>query len=112
MRGSGDGKRSFYDWHLLKPEKAGKGGVQPAILEVTYIREKKPTLRIISEKQNSVIHGDLYQLEMIMRRIILGEKHPVIQKVINFREGWWGDGKGEVDLTQKPRNLTSTYLIG
>lgn len=42
MRGSGDGKRSFYDWHLLKPEKAGKGGVQPAILEVTYIREKKP----------------------------------------------------------------------
>lgn len=42
MRGSGDGKRSFYDWHLLKPEKGGKGGVQPAILEVTYIREKKP----------------------------------------------------------------------
>lgn len=41
MRGSGDGKHSFYDWHLLKPEKAGKGGVQPAILEVTYIREKK-----------------------------------------------------------------------
>lgn len=115
MRGSGDGKRSFYDWHLLKPEKAGKGGVQPAILEVTYIREKNPTLimrRLISEKQNSVIHGDLYQLEIIIRWLILGEKHPVIQKVINFREGWWGEGKGEVDLTQKPRNLTSTYLIG
>lgn len=63
VRGSGDGKRSFYDWHLLKPEKAGKGGVQPAILEVTYIREKKPTLimrRFISEKQNSVIHEVTY----------------------------------------------------
>lgn len=46
MRGSGDGKHSFYDWHLLKPEKAGKGGVQPAILEVTYIRKKN---RIIHE---------------------------------------------------------------
>lgn len=63
MRGSGDGKRSFYDWHLLKPEKAGKGGVQPAILEVTYIRKKKTALimkRLISEKQNSVIHEVTY----------------------------------------------------
>lgn len=75
-------------------------------------QRKKTTLRIISEKQNSVIHGDLYQLEIIIRWLILGEKHPVIQKVINFREGWWGEGKGEVDLTQKPRNLTSTNLIG
>lgn len=70
--------------------------------EATYFRETKFS--------NS--WGDLYQLEMIMRRIILAEKHPVIQKVINFREGWWGEGKGEVDLTQKPRNLTSTNLIG
>lgn len=56
--------------------------------EATYFRETKFS--------NS--WGDLYQLEMIMRRIILGEKHTVIQKVINFREGWWGEGKGEVNL--------------
>lgn len=101
-------------WNLKKQEKEVFN--QQFLRWLIHVSEKKTHINheatYFRETKFSNSWGDLYQLEMIMRRIILAEKHPVIQKVINFREGWWGEGKGEVDLTQKPRILTSTNLIG
>lgn len=42
-RGSGDGKRSFYDWHLLKPEKEEK-----EVFNQQFLRW------LISEKKNHI----------------------------------------------------------
>lgn len=61
-----------------------------------------------TETNLSYSWGILYQLKIVSNdEKISGKKHPVIHKVTYFREG------GEVaDLTQTPRTLRSTNLIG
>lgn len=61
-----------------------------------------------TETNLSYSWGILYQLKIVSNdEKISGKKHPVIHKVTYFREG------GEVaDLTQTPRILRSTNLIG
>lgn len=61
-----------------------------------------------TETNLSYSWGILYQLKIVSNdEKISGKKHPVIHKVTYFGEG------GEVaDLTQTPRTLRSTNLIG
>lgn len=90
-------------WNLKKQEKEVFN--QQFLRWLIHVSEKKTHINheatYFRETKFSNSWGDLYQLEMIMRRIILAEKHPVIQKVINFREGWWGKGRGRLTL---PKN--------
>lgn len=112
VRGNDDGKRSFYNWHLLKPEKEEREVFNQQFLRyLTCISEKtniNHEANHFTETNLSYSWGILYQLKIIINdEKISGKKHPVIHKVTYFREG------SEVaDLTQTPRTLRSTNLIG